>query len=372
MKVLSQRETLYHNLSAIANIVPQHTSLPILSNLLIQAKGSKLYFTATDLDVTVKVSMEANVKEEGSLTVPAKKLQDVFRELPDAELALEKRDSRLVIESEKSHFEILSLPEEDYPVVPKVQEDGGVKFLADLVRDWADLLLFAVSKDESRPVLGGVLWEIDDREFTMVATNGHRLAKLTHKGSFKKIAGLKDIILPPKAINLLVRLSERGASIEIVPGENHLLFKGSDYEIYTRLMEGPYPNYTQVIPKDNDKIALLDRVDMLGAVRRAALMANAATKRIELGFEKNLLAIAVSTRDVGEARCEVDADYAGESVRLDFNAGYLEDVLKVIKSEKVRMSFKGPDRASVIEPDEQEGGVEYLCLVMPLRVLETA
>ncbi len=371
MKIQAPRDALHQNLSAISGVVSQHTSLPILSNVLVQAKGDRIFLTATDLDVTVKVSQEVKVRTDGSLTVPAKRFQDVLRELPDEDVLLEKKDSRLVVESGKNHFEILSLPEEDYPVVPKVQEDKGIKLAADLIREWADLILFAVSKDESRPVLGGILWEIDEQGFTMVATNGHRLSKLSHPGKFKKIVGVKDIILPPKAMNLLVRLSARDEEVSIIPGENHLLFKGSDYEVYSRLLEGPYPNYQQVIPTDNDKEVIVDRQEFLGAVRRTSLLANVATKRIELGFEKNILKVAVNTRDVGEARCEVDAEYKGDNERLDFNAGYLEDVLKAVRSERVRISFKGPDRAVLITPELSEGGEEYICLIMPLRVLET-
>jgi DNA polymerase-3 subunit beta len=371
MKFKTPRETLYQNLSAISSVVSQHTSLPILSNILLQAKGEKIFLTATDLDVTVQVSLDVTIKAEGTLTVPAKRFQDVLRELPDEEISLEKKDSRLVVESGKNHFEILSLPEEDYPAVPKVQEDTGIELRADLIREWADLLMFAVSKDESRPVLGGIFWEIGEQGFTMVATNGHRLSKLTHPGNFKKIAGMKDIILPPKAINLLVRLSARDEEIKMIPGENHLLFKGSDYEVYSRLLEGPYPNYQQVIPTDNDKEAVIDRMEFLGAVRRTALLANVATKRISLGFEKNILKVVVNTRDVGEARCEVDSDYKEEAVQLDFNAGYLEDVLKAMRSSKVRISFKGPDRAALIKPESSMGGEEYLCLVMPLRIMES-
>jgi DNA polymerase-3 subunit beta len=372
MKVLAPRETLHQNLAAISGVVSPHTSLPILSNVLVQATQGSVVLTATDLDVTVKVACEVDVREEGTLTVPARKFQDVLRELPDETIRLEKQDSRLVIESGKNHFEIHALPEEDYPVAPRVQEDAGIRIRAELVRDWADLLLFAVSKDESRPVLGGVLWEIDERGFTMVATNGHRLSLLTHPGKFRKIAGLDDLIIPPKAMHLLMRLSAPDEEIELIPGENHLLFKGGEYEIYSRLLEGPYPNYQQVIPKDNDKVAILNRQELLGAVRRTSLLANVATKRIELGFEKSVLRVAVNTRDVGKALCEIDADYNGEEVRLDFNAGYLEDVLKVLRSEKVRVSFKGPDRAALIGPEGQEDAEEYICLIMPLRVMETA
>jgi len=371
MKALAPRETLHQNLSAISGVVSPHTSLPILSNVLLQARGDRIYLTATDLDVTVKVATEAKIGEEGALTVPARKLQEVLRELPGSEVSLEKKDARLNVVSERNRFVIPALPEEDYPVAPKVQEGGGVKIDADVIGEWAELVLFAVSKDESRPVLGGILWEIEEGGFTMVATNGHRLSKLTHPGKFKKPAGMKDMILPPKAVNLLVRLSAGEEEIEVVPGENHLLFKGGNYEVYSRLLEGPYPNYQQVIPRDNDKEVILDRVGFLGAVRRTALMANIATKRIELNFSKNVLKLAVNTRDVGEAKCELEADYRGESVRLDFNASYLEDVLKVIRSDRVRMTFKGPDRATLIGPENSVGGEEYLHLVMPLRVVET-
>jgi DNA polymerase-3 subunit beta len=372
MKVLASRETLHQNLSAISGVVTPHTSLPILSNVLLKAHKKGMLLTATDLDVTVTVNCDVTVREEGSLTVPARKFQEVLRELPNEDLRLEKKNTRLIIESGKNHFEILSLPEEDYPVVPKVQETEGLRIRAGYVRDWADLLIFAVSKDESRPVLGGVLWEIDERGFTMVATNGHRLSMLTHPGKFRKMAGVKDIIIPPKAINLLVKLSTEDEEIELIPGENHLLFKGTGYDIYSRLLEGPYPNYQQVIPKDNDKVAVMDRLEFLGAVRRTSLLANVATKRIELGFEKNIVRLAVNTRDVGEARCEVDTDYSGEAVRLDFNAGYLEDVLRAMRSEKIQMSFRGPDRAALIGPESKESTEEYLSLIMPLRVMETA
>jgi DNA polymerase-3 subunit beta len=228
---------------------------------------------------------------------------------------------------------------------------------------------FAVSTEESRPILNGVLWELKPESMRMVATNGHRLAKMEVpiKSSGAPAA---DLIVPPKALEQIRRLFPADEELEIARGDNHLGFRSPFTAVFTRLIEGPYPNYDQVIPKDNDRIAIADKVALTSALKRMSVIASDQTHRIRLSFNSGILRFSVQTPDLGEATDELAVRFTGDQLDIGFNASYLLEILRYIPTEEVKLTFKAPERAATVEPEGWNDPASYLCLVMPLRLVD--
>jgi DNA polymerase III subunit beta len=212
---------------------------------------------------------------------------------------------------------------------------------------------FAVSTEESRPILNGVLWQLGEGEMRMVATNGHRLARMRCRRSAG--APKADLIVPPKALAQVERLFSADDEIEVARSENHIGFRKDGTQVFTRLIEGPYPNYEQVIPKDNDKFAIADRNQLVQALRRMAVVASDQTHRVRLGFTSNTVRFSVETPDLGEAHEDLEVEYAGEPLDIGFNASYLLEVLRYMPTDEVKLTFKAPERAATIEPAGADG-----------------
>jgi DNA polymerase-3 subunit beta len=227
---------------------------------------------------------------------------------------------------------------------------------------------FAASTEESRPILNGVLWELRDGEMKMVATNGHRLARMGTRVPPTGTASA-DFIVPPVALAQVQRLFKPDETIEVARNDNHLGFRAASTEVYTRLIEGTYPNYEQVIPRDNDKIATIDKKAFESAVRRMAVVASDQTHRIRLKFEQGRVHLNVLTPDLGEGHDELEIGYDGADLEIGFNANYLLEVLRYMPSDEVKISFKAPERAATLEPLGDDVP-DFLCLVMPLRLLD--
>jgi DNA polymerase-3 subunit beta len=231
---------------------------------------------------------------------------------------------------------------------------------------------FAVSTEESRPILNGVLWELRPERMRMVATNGHRLAKmeLPAVDGAPAVGQTGDLIVPPKALDQIKRLFGPDDELEIARGDNHLGFRSAVTSVYTRLIEGPYPNYEQVIPKDNDKFAIADKAQLTSALKRMSVIASDQTHRIRLSFNAGMLKFAVQTPDLGEAADEMPVRYEGDPLDIGFNASYLLEILRFIPTEEVRLTFRAPERAATLEPEGWSDPAKYLCLVMPLRLMD--
>ncbi|HWV35219.1 MAG TPA: DNA polymerase III subunit beta [Thermomicrobiales bacterium] len=368
MKFTITRDRLQQGLAAVAATVPARTTLPVLSNILVEATEEGLSLKGTDLDIAVALQVPAEVERAGLLTVPAKKLQELARELPEQPISVMSTGDRFELRCGRASFRINGMPAEEFPNFPAVDFSSSWRATGSVLQQLIGSTSFAVSTEESRPILNGVLWQLAENEMRMVATNGHRLARMavaiTSRGAPKA-----DLIVPPKALQQVQRLFGEDTEIEVARSENHLGFRGNGTEVYTRLIEGPYPNYEQVIPRDNDKIAYLDRAQLTQALRRMAVVASEQTHRVRLSFTSGLLRFSVQTPDLGEAHEELEIRYEGEPMDIGFNASYLLEVLRYIPTEEVRMTFKAPDRASTVEP-VGEDSPDYLCLVMPLRLLD--
>lgn len=370
MKFTITREQLSEGVNAVNAAVPAKTTLPVLANILLEATKDGLRLSGTDLDISVGTTVPASVDQEGAITLPARKLAELVRELPSAGIRFTTQgEQRVTIECGRSKFKLLGLPREEFPAFPQVAFGSHGKTTARDLQKLVAHVAFAASTEESRPILNGVLWQLTADRMRMVATNGHRLAKMEIpiEGAVGEPA---ELIVPPKALEQIRKLFAPDDEIEIGRSENHLGFRSASTVVYTRLIEGPYPNYEQVIPRENDKAATAERVALIAAIRRMSIVASDQTHRIRMSFGDGSCKLSVTTPDLGEAQEEITVTYEGEPIDIGFNANYLLEVLKFLPTDEVRLTFKAPERAATVEPVGWDDPASYLTLVMPLRLLD--
>ena len=370
MRFTITRQNLHNGLAAVSASIPSKTTLPVLSNILFATDSDGVWMSGTDLDVSVRVRVPAEVTEPGSLTAPGRKLQEITRELPDQPVEVSTRNDQIELRCGRGHFKLNGLPADEFPALPSVEfEEGWTVKGGDLHR-LIHHTAFAVSTEESRPILNGVLWELRNGEMRMVATNGHRLARMTVPAGTSATSST-DFIVPPAALQQVRRLFRDKDDLSVARSGNHLGFRSGGTEIYTRLIEGAYPNYEQVIPKDNDKNAVVEKRALESAVRRMAVMASDQTHRIRMTFEDGRMHLNVLTPDLGEGHDELELAYHGEEIEIGFNANYLLEVLRYMPTDEVKLAFRAPELAATLEPvGEDQDTIDYLCLVMPLRLLD--
>jgi DNA polymerase-3 subunit beta len=370
MRFTISREKLQEGLGAVAASIPAKTTLPVLSNILLETTERGIRLSGTDLDIAVSTEVAADVETAGAITIPAKKLSEIARELPPSPVKIAAAgEQRVTLECGRSRFKLLGLPKDEFPAFPAVKFDQSWRVKSGELQQLIGHTAFAVSTEESRPILNGVLWELRPDRMRMVATNGHRLAKMelpiTSAG-----APEGNLIVPPKALEQIRRLFPADEELEIARGDNHLGFRSPLTSVFTRLIEGPYPPYEQVIPKDNDKVAIADKAALTSALKRMSVIASDQTHRIRLSFNAGMLKFSVQTPDLGEAADELPIRYDGDPLDIGFNAAYLLEILRYIPSEEVRLTFRAPERAATAEPEGWEDPAKYLCLVMPLRLMD--
>jgi len=369
MKFTITRERLQEGLLAVANAVPTKTTLPVLSNILVEAVPDGIRLSGTDLDIAVSTVVPAEVDTEGSVTLPARKLVEIVRELPSAAIRVTSSgEQRVTLECGRARFKLLGIPRDEFPTFPPVRFEGAWTVTSADLQKLIGHVAFAASTEESRPILNGVLWELRKEQMRMVATNGHRLARMDVAVGGGKQSG--DFIVPPKALDQVRRLFGSGEEVEIARSENHIGFRRSQTYVYTRLIEGPYPNYEQVIPRDNDRVAVVDKQAFASSLRRVGVVASDQTHRVRLAFSGGTLRFTVSTPDLGEANDEMAVTYEGEPMEIGFNANYLLEILKYMPTDEVRVTMKAPERAATVEPAGWDDPASYLCLVMPLRLVD--
>lgn len=361
------RQNLHRGLGAVSASIPTKTTLPVLSNVLLEAEDNAVWISGTDLDVSIRIKVPAEVEQSGAITAPGRKLQELTRELPDEPVRMQARAHQLEISCGQSRFKLNGLPSEEFPNLPAIDFEEGWTVSEESLRLLIRTTSFAVSTEESRPILNGVLWALEDTRMCMVATNGHRLAKMVVPADSAE-AGSTDLIVPPTALAQVERLFDQDGDLHVARSGNHLAFRSSDKEVFTRLIEGTYPNYEQVIPKDNDRVAVVDRKVLEAAVRRMAVVASDQTHRVKMSFESDRVHFDVMTPDLGEAHDELELSYDGEGLQIGFNANYLLEVLRNMPPGDVKLAFKSAERAATVTPATDD--LDYLCLVMPLRLVD--
>lgn len=370
MRFTISREKLQEGLAAVAASIPAKTTLPVLANILVETTEKGIRLSGTDLDIAVSTEVAADVETMGAITIPAKKLSEIARELPPSLVRIAAiGEQRITLDCGRSHFKILGLPRDEFPSFPIVHFDESWRIRSGDLQKLISHTSFAVSTEESRPILNGVFWELKPELMRMVATNGHRLAKM-EVPIRSSGAPAADLIVPPKALEQVRRLFPADEELEIARGDNHLGFRSPFTSVFTRLIEGPYPNYDQVIPKDNDRIAIADKIALTSALKRMSVIASDQTHRIRLSFNSGMLRFSVQTPDLGEATDELAVRYTGDQLDIGFNASYLLEILRYIPTEEVKLTFKAPERAATVEPEGWNDPATYLCLVMPLRLVD--
>lgn len=369
MKFTITREKLQEGLVAVAASVPAKTTLPVLANILVEATKDGVRFSATDLDIAVSTVIPAEVDAEGAVTLPARKLVEIVRELPSGGVRVTGTgEQRVQLECGRTKFKLLGISKDEFPRFPQVKFDKPWTVNSGDLQKLIGHVAFAASVEESRPILNGVLWELRPERMRMVATNGHRLAKMDIAAAGGRESA--DLIVPPKALEQIRRLFGPSEEIALAKSENHLGFRSDQTAVFTRLIEGPYPNYEQVIPRENDKVATVDRQALAAALRRVGVVASDQTHRVRLTFAAGVAKFSVSTPDLGEAHDEIALTYEGDPLEIGFNANYLLEVLKYMPTDEVRLTFKAPERAATVEPVGWDENASYLCLVMPLRLVD--
>ena len=368
MNLTIAKDQILNGLQSVQNVVSTRTTLPILSNVLMRAAEGRVEFTATDLDVTVSCSVEASVKKSGATTIPVKKLFGIIRELTSPEIELETDDKNVTsIRAGSSFFKIRGLAPEEFPPLAKFKEDKRIVVPQDKFRGMLKKTAFAISTDESRYVLNGIFLSLKDHKITMVATDGRRLALVDEETDVAdKSQG--EFIIPSKAVNELSRLLSDKGEVELNYSENQAAFtlkseKGPGVLIITKLIEGNYPNYRQVIPAETKERIALPREEFLHALRRAEIMTSDKQNSVKMAFAKNQLAITANSPDVGEARETMSVNYKGKDLAIAFNPAYLIEPLNAL----------GEDEVFIELIDELSPGVlkingPFLYVVMPMRL----
>ena len=365
MEVKSTKESLLNGIQNVQNAVSQKSSLPILSNVLLEVEGETLTLTATDLDIGISSKIKVQVETAGAITIPARKFFDIIKALPDgSEISLTARKNNFVsIKTGKSQFKIIGLPKEEFPQLPIFKNKDAITVEQSVLKEMMNLTDFAISRDDSRFILTGIYFSIKGDKIKLVATDGRRLA-VSQKTLPKKTIVDKTIVIPTKAVQEIKRMLEEDGEVEIKFSDNQVAFEFKDSYIVSRLIEGEYPNYKNVIPeKDGEEIKVV-REDFLAAAKRASIFTDQDSMAIKLNIKKKKMTISKNTPYLGEAKEEIEIDYTGEEeVEIGFNPRYLIDVLKNLSGEEIAFEVNGANKPGVVRM-----GGEYTYVVLPMQL----
>ena len=366
MRITCERSYLANALAVAGRAVANRNTLPILSNVLLETEDDRVKLTATDLDTSIRCVIPAQVGENGAVAVPASVLTDVVSKLPDAPVTLEMQDGKVTVRSGKSDYLILSLPAEDYPVVPEVRDGSELEVSQGQLKQMLKMTTFAASKEETRNILMGVLFEARGNVLTLVATDTHRLAwKRCTLPS--EAAQPVSVIVPAKPLAELERMLKDSAedNVKIRFGSSQVQFQTADVTLVSRVLDGQFPNYEKVIPKNIERRISFERTELLDAVRRVFIVAKGNSEKAVFKTKTDLLEITAESQDVGRAFEEVQISMDGEDITIAFNTRYLMEVLGNIEHERVRFELSGALNPGLLKAGDDE---EFLYVIMPMAV----
>jgi DNA polymerase III subunit beta len=371
MEITVNKSELLKELTATQGVVERKTTIPILSNYLFEAVGDRLELTATDLDLSLRTSCSVKVKKEGSCTIPARKLYDYVKLLPDGDISLKLLENHWIsIRCGRSNTKMVGMARANFPTLPVFPTAGSVKIPAKVLRAMIGKTIFAIANEESRYTLNGALMVLKPESITMVATDGHRLAHVERPGEkFEGISGEMKTLVPKKAMNeLRILLDATDADhIEFAKDDSTLFFRIGQRLLTSRQLTGQFPNYEAVLPKDNNKSITVHSADFSAAIQRVAQFADERSGAIRMKLEKNELKISSSSTETGESEDSLETAYDGDLVTMGFNSAYLLDFLKAAGSDQVRLEFKDSQSAGQLRPEEGED-YKYRYIVMPMRI----
>ncbi|HXO96580.1 MAG TPA: DNA polymerase III subunit beta [Chthoniobacterales bacterium] len=363
MKFSVSKDKLLEGLSTVQNVVSTRTTLPILSNVLLQAADGKIRLTTTDLDVGVQGSVEAQVERTGATTLPARRLFSIVRELPASEIYFDVDTKNLAaIRSGSSYFKILGLPEEEFPPLARFEDAKVFTIAQKSLKDGLKKTSYAISTDETRYVLNGILFSFKENMLTLVATDGRRLALVDLDLEFPKSQEV-DLIVPTKAVVELQRLLHEEGDMKVSVGDNQIAFELNESFLVSKLIEGNYPNYRQVIPSEAKERVTLERETFLNAARRVSLLASEKSNSVKLIFTKGNIDIVANTPDVGEAKESLPVMYKGKEFSIAFNPEFLMAPLRNLSEDEIYL-----DLIDEMSPGVTKISGPFLYVLMPMRL----
>ena len=366
MQLSITREDLLKPLQQIIGAVERRQTMPALSNLLIRGDDQNISITATDLEVELVANLDVGLEDEGTTTIPARKLLDICRSLPDqAKIAIHSSNEKVKVSSGRSRFSLATLPAEDFPTIDDLELDQNVVINEGEFKALIDKTAFAMAQQDVRYYLNGLLLEVDAEQIRTVATDGHRLAlsQFVHKSD---IEGSRQIILPRKGVQELQRLLSSGDNkITVGLGKNHIRVNLANLQFTSKLIDGRFPEYQRVLPEESDNRAKIDKVLLKQALTRASILSNEKYKGIRLILDDNTLVIQAHNPEHEEAEDEIEIEYQGDRLEVGFNVVYLLDVLNALESDVVEVIIQDANSSAlIVAPDTQAS--RYV--VMPMRL----
>src|SRR5580692_5842606 len=370
MEFSVSKSALLNELSTTQGVVERKTTIPILSNLLVEAKGSQLTITATDLELSIRTSCEAKIKKDGAGTIPAKKLLELVRLLPDEEIRFKLLENHWVqLTCDRRNYKLVGMSKDNFPALPEFPH-ALVKIPAKLLASVIAKTTFAISLEESRYTLNGALLVVKPTSLTMVATDGHRLAMVETDHKFEGLPSETRVLVPKKAMNEVQRLAaESGddAVVEFAQDESHLFFQFGGRLLTCRKLTGQFPNYEAVLPRDVNKTVTIERGELQDALRRVSQLADQRSHAVKFMLAKEGLEISASSPEYGEAKEAIEKEFKGEPIAIGFNAQYLLDFLSATPEGPISFELKDEQSAGQLRPITDESS-RYRYVVMPMRI----
>ena len=367
MELVVRKNELLRELQLFQGIVERKNTIPILANVLIEAKGDEILMLATDLEVALRSRCPATVAKSGSLTLPAKKLFEIVKALPETDVRIEEDKNGVKVAADRFDSRMQTLPREDFPTLPEGTGKGRASLPRNALKEMVAKTQFAITGEDTRYFLNGAKFVLTPESLTLVATDGHRLAlvEVKHEVGITQEIG---VILPKKTlIELGKLLSEGEGDILFESGENHLFFEVSGRMLISRMIDGQFPAYERVIPKGNDKDIEFERERLTNAVKRVALLSNERSRAVKFEIDKGKVEVTSSSSEFGEAREQLPVEYAGPAMTISFNAQYVLDFLNVIETDIVSLSLKDEVSQAVMKPVGAQG-YDYTYVIMPMRI----
>jgi DNA polymerase-3 subunit beta len=373
MEITVSRQDLVKELTATQSVVERKTTIPILSNFLLEADEDKLNITATDLDQAIRTSAVVKVKKAGACTIPARKLYDYIKLLPDGDISIKLLENHWVqIRSGRSNTKMVGMARANYPQVPEFPTVASTSISLAALRALIARTIFAISNEESRYTLNGALLVLKAESLAMVATDGHRLAYVEKPGeTLEGISGEKRVLVPRKALQeLQVLLSSTEAEkIDFADDEHTLFFRVGHRTLSSRKLNGQFPNFEAVMPRDNTKFAVVRTSELSAAIQRVAQFADERSGAIRMRLEDNELKVSANSTESGESEDTIDTPYASDPIAVGFNSVYILDFLKALDNAgEVRLEFKDAQSAGQMRPEDPDAEYKYRYVLMPMRI----
>ena len=368
MELVVRKADLLRELQYFQGIVERKSTIPILANVLLEASEGRVRLLATDLEVSLRSTCEASVARGGALTLPAKKLFEIVKALPDTDVRIEQDGTSVKVAADRFESKMQTLPREDFPTLPEPSGTGAVTLPRKGLRELITRTQFAITGEDTRYYLNGAQFIVRGGAMVMVATDGHRLALVTSKLEGDASGAELKAIIPKKTLTELSRLLGDGeADVVYELGENHQFFHVGDRLLISRIHEGQFPAYERVIPKGNDKKVEFERDRLTSAVKRVSILSNDRSRAVKFNVQAGKVEISSESPDFGEAHEQVVVDYGGPGLQICFNAQYVADFLAVVETDHVQLEVKDEVSQAVMRPVASDG-YEYTYVIMPMRL----